>query len=202
MALHSLASKVILRGKRDKFRIRKRLTIKDTGSFGLSSIKLLLPEYLTDESEGKELKLVAEGMGWLQLIHDGKENPDLIDNLAREYDHTVFFDIYVGRHGLALPILDILDPFRMGYFASDQTVFVPGINPLERSVLRYELDHAVISALTLDDNRERVGTLVAETLEGLLPHLRGMEYHAANGLIVSAERKLESAKLINLAQYN
>ncbi len=199
MALSSLGARVILGEKRNTFRIKRRMTLKDTGSLHLSSVELLLASYLSDQDEGKQEKLVAEGIGWIQLMHSSTGYFDSSADVA--CDKIVDFEVYVGKDGLALPHLKYVDGDLRGYITFDRTGLIEGVNSLERAVLRRELSCAARNALDLTENRQNVGQLVTNYLRNSLIYLRGKNLEAAKDLISGASKEIEETRVITLADY-
>lgn len=175
------------------------MTLKDTGSLHLSSVELLLTDYLFDQNDDKQEKLVAEGLGWVQLMHSSNGYFDSSADVA--CDKIVDFEVYVGEDGLALPHLKYVDGDLRGYITFDRTGLVEGVNGLERAVLRRELSCAAKNALNLTENRLNVGQLVTSQLRNSLIYLRGRHLEAAKDLISGASKELEETRIITLADY-
>ena len=175
------------------------MTLKDTGSLHLSSIELLLADYLFDQEEGKPEKLVAEGVGWIQLMHSSTGYFDSSADVA--CDKIVDFEVYVNDNGLALPHLKYVDSDKRGYITFDRVGLIRGVNNLERAVLRRELSCAARNALDLTENRQNVGQLVTGYLRNGLIYLRGRQLEAARDLISGASKELEETRVITLADY-
>jgi hypothetical protein len=199
MALSSLGARVILGERRNSFRIKKRMVLKNTGCLSLSSIELQLASYLFDQDEGKPEQLVAEGVGWIQLLH--APNAYFDPKITETYDKIVDFEVYVSEDGLALPNLKYVDGNQRGYITFDRTNLIPELNSLERTVLRRELSCAAKKVLSLSENRQNVGSLIADNLRSSLVYLKGKELEAANLLISGASKEIEGANVISLAEY-